>query len=215
MTTKERAHCVLKVLHKMYPTFETHLIASSPWELLIATILSAQCTDARVNQVTPVLFNSWPDAFSLAKASLQDVEAVVKTTGFYKNKAKHIIATAKVIANEYNGIPPQTMNELIRLPGVARKTANVVLWGGFGLNIGIAVDTHVKRISYRLGLTKHTNPILIEQDLMSLFPKNEWGGINHRMVWFGRQFCTAKKPLCDICEMRIFCLRIGITVHNS
>lgn len=210
MIKKQYAACVLTLLKKKYPTFETHLVASNPWELLIATILSAQCTDACVNQVTPILFTHWPDALALAKASLENVEQVIKATGFYKTKAKHIIETAKRIVYIYNGVVPQTMSELITLPGVARKTANVVLWGGFGINIGIAVDTHVKRISYRIGLTVNTDPVLIEQDLMQLFPQSEWGAINHRMVWFGRQVCKAKKPLCIECEMNTFCQRNGI-----
>lgn len=220
MTIQERASQVLLVLCKKYPTFETHLIASNPWELLIATILSAQCTDARVNQVTPKLFTCWPDAFSLSKASFEDVSQVVKSTGFYKSKAKHIIATAQRVVAVYGGVLPQTMEDLITLPGVARKTANVVLWGGFGLNFGIAVDTHVKRIAYRLGLTASIDPILVEQDLMKLFPQQEWGGINHRMVWFGRHTCSAKKPLCTNCEMRNFCPRKGLgggskRTHNT
>lgn len=210
MIKKQRAACVLSLLKKRYPTFETHLVANNPWELLIATILSAQCTDARVNQVTPILFTRWPDPSALALSMLEEVEQVIRTTGFYKSKAKHIIETAKRIMYNYNGVVPQTMDELITLPGVARKTANVVLWGGFGINVGIAVDTHVKRISYRLGLTANTDPSLVEKDLMNLFPQSEWGAINHRMVWFGRHVCKAKNPLCTCCEMNTFCPHNGI-----
>ncbi len=210
MTKRQQAKNVLGALYKRYPTFETHLVAHSPWELLIATILSAQCTDARVNQVTPVLFRRWPDAFTLAHACFEDVMSVVKPTGFYKNKAKHIIEAAKRIVNTYQGVLPQTMEDLITLPGVARKTANIVLWGAFNINVGIAVDTHVKRIAYRLGLTKHKDPIKIEQDLMALFPQSEWGAINHKLVWFGRHVCSAKNPLCHQCEMVSFCSAIGV-----
>lgn len=163
MTDKQRAAKVLELLAERYPDLETHLIAESPWELLVATVLAAQCTDKRVNQVTPELFRRWPDPAALAQATIPELEEVIHSVGFYHSKAKHLIAAAQLVVKEFNGETPNTMKDLIKLPGVARKTANVVLWGGFGINEGLAVDTHVKRISGRLGLTKHTDPVDIER----------------------------------------------------
>ncbi len=202
---QKRAALVQASLAQKYPIPDTHLIASSPWQLLVAVILSAQCTDARVNLVTPNLFAKWPDAKSLAKATLEEVENVIRSTGFFRNKAKNIIASAKRITQEYNGEVPKSLQELITLPGVARKTANVVLWSCFGINEGIAIDTHVGRIAFRLGLTKSKDVLVVEKDLMQLFPKDQWGLLNHRLVWFGRHVCDAKKPLCQQCEMQAFC----------
>ncbi len=204
-TIQKRASLVQAALAGKYPEPETHLIAANPWQLLVAVILSAQCTDARVNMVTPNLFARWPDASSLAKAPLNEVEQVIRSTGFFHNKAKNIIASAKRITEDFGGEVPRTLAELITLPGVARKTANVVLWSSFGINEGIAIDTHVGRIVFRLGLTKSTNVIQVEKDLMALFPCEEWGLLNHRLVWFGRHVCDAKKPLCEQCEMQSFC----------
>ena len=214
MTPKQRAAHVLKLLALRYPTPETHLVACSPWELMIATILAAQCTDKRVNEVTPELFRRWPGPAELAQAPLEEVEAVVRPTGFYRNKAKHIIGAGQTVRDLFHGTVPKTMQELIQIPGVARKTANVVLWGAYGINEGLAVDTHVKRISRRLGLTTNTDPVDIEQDLMKLFPKKEWGNVNHRLVWFGRHVCDARRPLCPVCEMAPFCPSSGKTNEN-
>ncbi len=202
---QKRAALVQETLAKKYPVPATHLIAANPWQLLVAVILSAQCTDARVNIVTPNLFSRWPEAKDLALAELADVEEVIRSTGFFRNKAKNIIASAQLITNKFQSEVPRTLAELITLPGVARKTANVVLWSSFGINEGIAIDTHVGRIVYRLGLTKSTDVIQVEKDLMGLFPKGEWGLLNHRLVWFGRHICDAKKPLCEQCEMQEFC----------
>ncbi len=202
---QKRAALVQVALANKYPVPDTHLVASTAWQLLVAVILSAQCTDARVNIVTPNLFALWPDAKSLANAPLEEVENVIRSTGFYRNKAKNIIASAKRITQVFNDEVPKTLQELITLPGVARKTANVVLWSCFGINEGIAIDTHVGRIAYRLGLTKSKDVIVVEQDLMKLFPKDQWGLLNHRLVWFGRHICDAKKPLCVQCEMQDFC----------
>ncbi len=212
---QKRAALVQTSLAKKYPVPDTHLIAANPWQLLVAVILSAQCTDARVNIVTPNLFALWPDAKSLAKASLEEVENVIRSTGFFRNKAKNIIASAKRITNEFNDEVPQTLQELITLPGVARKTANVVLWSCFGINEGIAIDTHVGRIVFRLGLTKSKDVLVVEQDLMKLFPKDQWGLLNHRLVWFGRHVCDAKKPLCAQCEMQDFCPKKPWTSPNK
>ncbi|CAK7028757.1 MAG: Endonuclease III [Desulfovibrio sp.] len=211
MTKKERAAIVLQKLAERYPHPETHLEAHNPWELTIATVLAAQCTDKRVNMVTPHLFARWAGPAELAKAPVGEVEEVIRSTGFYRNKAKNIVAAAKRVMEVYGGQVPCTMQDLITLPGVARKTANVVLWGSFGINEGLAVDTHVGRIAYRLGLTKHKDPVKVEQDLMALFPKPEWGNVNHRMVWFGRDVCDAKKPLCGACEMAAICPKLEYT----
>lgn len=209
-TIKKRAALVLERLRARYPEPETHLEACTPWELTIATVLAAQCTDARVNMVTPTLFAKWPDPAALAEADLLEVEQVIRSTGFYHNKAKNIIGAAKHVMAVHNGEVPRTIKELILLPGVARKTANVVLWGGFGINEGIAVDTHVKRIVHRLGLTKETEPVPVERELMKLFHRDDWGDVNHMLVWFGRHVCDARKPLCDECEMLPFCPRVGV-----
>ncbi len=202
---QEKSQRVLAVLGELYPKPETHLIHNSPFELLVATILSAQCTDARVNKVTPVLFDKWKNMEELSKARLEDLEEVIRSTGIYKNKAKNILATANLLIKDFNSKVPQNMNDLLRLPGVARKTANVVLFGAFGINSGIAVDTHVKRIAFRLGLTKEVNPDRIEKDLIEIFAQDEWGNLNHRMVWFGRDVCDAKKPRCQECDLLSIC----------
>lgn len=205
MTPAQRASRVLALLRERYPSLDMHLNADNPWQLLVATVLAAQCTDARVNTVTPEFFRRWPGPGELAGASVEDVEQVIRSTGFYHGKARHLVAAAHRVVHVYGGEPPRSIAELVTLPGVARKTANVVLWGGYGINEGLAVDTHVKRIAFRLGLTTHTDPVEVERDLMPLFPREEWGGVNHRMVWFGRQVCTARKPRCENCEMRPFC----------
>ncbi len=202
---KHRAQLVQNALQARYPEPETHLIAHSPWQLLVAVILSAQCTDERVNKVTPQLFALWPDAAHLAHAAVVEVEQVIRSTGFYHNKAKNIVTAAQRVMEHFGGSVPRTLQELITLPGVARKTANVVLWGAFQINEGIAVDTHVGRIAFRLGLTTATAPITVEQNLMMLFPQEEWGRVNHRMVWFGRHVCDARKPQCHVCPMLDFC----------
>ena len=205
---KEQADRVLQALALRYPKPATHLIHNNPWELLVATALSAQCTDARVNKVTPILFARWKTPKDLAQATQEQVEEVVHSTGFYHNKAKNLIGAAKILEAEFNGEVPRTMEELIRVPGVARKTANVVLFGAYGQNVGLAVDTHVKRITHRLGLTNNTDPSHVEKDLMELFPQHEWGNVNHRLVWFGRHVCDARNPKCEECEMESYCPKL-------
>lgn len=205
---KEQAQKVQEGLQKRYPKPETHLHHETPWQLLVATVLSAQCTDARVNMVTPVLFAKWNDPFALAKADIKDVEDVIKSTGFYHNKAKNIVTGAKFLVENYHGEVPRTMEELIKVAGVARKTANVVLFTAYGINEGIAVDTHVKRISHRLGLTNSQDPVQVEKDLMEVFPQQEWGNVNHRLVWFGRHICDARNPLCGECEFHSICPKL-------
>lgn len=192
-------------LGKRYPLSQSALEYGNEWELLVATILAAQCTDARVNTVTPKLFSLWPGPGELMRASQEELEDVIHSTGFYRNKAKNLLACAKMTHETYNDILPRTIEELIKLPGVARKTANVVLFGAHGINAGIAVDTHVKRISYRLGLTASQDPVKIEQELMAIFPREEWGNVNLRMVSFGRDVCMARKPACASCEFEEFC----------
>ena len=198
---------MLAALQQRYPHPRTHLDAQNAWELLVATVLAAQCTDARVNTVTPELFRRWPTPAALAEAPIEELEGVIRPTGFYHSKAKNLLGAARRVCDVFDGQIPQNIEDLITIPGVARKTANVVLFGAFGINEGLAVDTHVKRIAYRLGLTDETDPVPIERDLMKLFPREEWGDVNHRMVWFGREVCDARKPLCDACEMRSFCPR--------
>lgn len=204
---KKRARQTLAELKARYPDTGTQLEYRNPWELLVAVELAAQCTDARVNEVTPAFFSRWPGPCELAAAAQADVEAVIKPCGFYRNKARNLVAAARIVCEQYGGQLPASMAELVKLPGVARKTANCVLFAGFGINEGMAVDTHVKRIAYRLGLTDNIDPVRIEKDLTALFPAEEWGDLNHRMVWFGREICKARKPACESCAMRNFCPR--------
>jgi endonuclease-3 len=196
---------VLTKLSARYPLPQTQLDWKDPWELLVATVLSAQCTDIRVNAVTPIFFSRWPDPHTLAKADIALIEKIIHSTGFFRNKAKHLRQTAQILVTKYNGQVPRTMAELVALPGIARKTANIVLSNAFGIHEGIAVDTHVARIARRLGLTSSTNPVQIEKDLMPLFPRAEWGNINHRLVLFGREICTSRKPKCSECELADIC----------
>lgn len=205
----EKAKKILEGLAKRYPNSATQLVYTNPWELLVATQLSAQCTDERVNMITPNFFKRWPHPEELTQASLQEIEKVIHSTGFYHNKAKNLLACANQLIADFEGQVPKTMDELIKLPGVARKTANVVLFGAYGINAGIAVDTHVKRISYRLGLTENQDPVKIEKDLMEIFPQEEWGNVNFRMVLFGREVCKAKKTLCQECEFLEFCPKLS------
>lgn len=207
---KTIADKVLSLLAKRYPHPETHLAHRTPWELLAATMLAAQCTDERVNTVTPALFARWPDPAAMAGALPAEVEEYVRPAGFFRNKARNLVGAAGRIVEQYGGKVPDSMEALLTLPGVARKTANVVLFGAYGINSGIAVDTHVGRISYRLGLTASHNPAQVERDLMALFPRREWGNLNHRLVWFGRHVCTARGPSCAVCEMAGFCERNGV-----
>ena len=207
---KRRAEAVLGILKRRYPSPQTMLEHKTPWQLLVATVLAAQCTDARVNTVTPEFFKKWPGPAQLADASVEDIEHVIRPTGFYHNKAKNLLRAASRVMGAFGGELPQSIEELVTIPGVARKTANVVLWGAFGINQGLAVDTHVKRISFRLGLTSNTDPEKIEQDLIRLFPQQEWGDVNHRLVWFGRDICDARRPKCPACELSALCPRQGV-----
>ncbi len=203
----ERAKRTVELLAARYPEPASMLEHGSPWELLVATVLAAQCTDERVNTVTPELFRRWPTPRELALADVAEVERVVHPTGFYRNKAKNLVAAARLLVERHGAEPPRTMEELVKVPGVARKTANIVLFGGYGINEGIAVDTHVKRVSHRLGLTGQTDPVKVERELMGLVERKEWGDFNHRMVQFGRDVCRARSPRCGDCEMAGFCPR--------
>lgn len=205
-----RAARVWELLEARYPAPGTHLVHENAWELLVATVLAAQCTDARVNTITPEFFRRWPRPADLLSATQEEVEEVIHSAGFYHSKARNLLGAARRVVEMHGGEVPRTLAELILVPGVARKTANVVLWGAFGINEGLAVDTHVKRISYRLGLTRHQEPVRIERDLMELFPRHAWGDVNHCMVWFGRDVCDARKPDCGHCEMAGFCPRVGV-----
>ena len=199
------AKLVNKFLKKEYPDVECSLNFSNPLELLVATILSAQCTDERVNKVTPLLFKKYKTAKDYSKANLEKFMEEIHSTGFYKNKSKNIIGAARIIVEKFEGKVPDSMEKIITLPGVARKTGNVVLGNAFGIASGIVVDTHIKRLSYRIGLTKNTNPEKVEKDLIELIPKKDWIDFAHRLVKHGRQVCIARKPDCDNCGMKSFC----------
>jgi len=209
-TLAKRARLVAERLARRYPQPRTELTWSTPWELLAATILSAQCTDARVNQVTPRLFVRWKNALEMSNADLSEIETVIRSTGFFRNKAKSLRGAAQRIMAAYGGEVPRTMEDMLTLPGVARKTANVVLGNAYGVLAGIAVETHVKRIRFRLGLTGETQPERIERDLMQLFPRQSWSDVNHYLVLFGREVCSARKPACDRCELEDLCPRAGL-----
>lgn len=205
LTKKRRALLILERLKELYPEAPCSLDYENPLQLLIATMLSAQCTDARVNIVTPALFERFPTATDYAEAEISEIEAYVKSTGFYRNKAKNIRAACEKILTDFGGEVPQSMETLTSLPGVARKTANVVLAHGFGINAGVTVDTHVKRITNRLGLTKHDTPIKIEQDLMKLLPQPDWENWSIRLVYHGRAVCDARNPACERCQLLEWC----------
>jgi endonuclease-3 len=214
-TAKRRAAQVVRRLKAEYPQVECALVHHSPLQLLVATILSAQCTDERVNLVTPALFKKYPTAADLAAALLADLEAAVKTTGFFRNKAKNIRACCQRLQDEYDGEVPQSLETLVQLPGVGRKTANVVLGTAFGLPTGVVVDTHVTRLSRRLGLTRHNDAVKIERDLIALLPRREWIDFSHRLIHHGRRVCKARKPLCDACVLVSLCPQIGVTVARG
>ena len=201
----ERAGEVFDLLASEYPDAHCELTFADPFQLAVATILSAQTTDVRVNMVTPVLFARYPDAESLANAQQTDVEEIVHTTGFFRNKAKNIIGFARGVMAEHDGEVPKTIAELHALPGVGRKTANVVLGNAFGIDEGVVVDTHIKRLSTLLRLTKEKTPEKIEVDLMGVFPGERWTQLAHLFIWHGRRTCDAKKPRCEACVIAHFC----------
>ena len=209
MKREERAAAIVKALSRVYPDAHCELDFADPLQLLISTILSAQCTDKRVNMVTPELFKRYRTAADLAAASQEDIEKVIQSTGFYRSKAKAIRATCADIVAKHGGKVPQTMEELTTLRGVGRKTANVVLGNAFGKNEGVVVDTHVSRLAQRLGLTKQTTPEKIEEDLIKLIPRARWTDFSHWLIWHGRRRCYARKPDCPGCELRAICPSAG------
>jgi endonuclease-3 len=201
---------IIEILEKTYPDAECSLTFRNPFELMIATILSAQCTDARVNKVTPSLFAQFPDAQKMSKASQEEIEAIIQSTGFYRAKAKNIRGACKILTKEYGGKIPDTIEALVKLPGVGRKTANVILGNAFHKPAGLVVDTHVKRIAFRLGLTHQKTPEKIEQDLNGKIPERYWVLLPHWLIHHGRQICLARKPLCSECPVASLCSKNGL-----
>lgn len=202
---KQRSREILAILTELYPNATCSLNYATPVQLLVATILSAQCTDKRVNKVTPALFARFPDAPALAGCDRQELETLIRSTGFYRNKAKNIQGACQTIVTDFNGEVPNAMEQLLKLPGVARKTANVVSAHGFGNIQGVTVDTHVKRLSNRWKLTKSDKPLQIERDLMALLPQSEWENYSIRTIYHGRAVCKARSPLCDVCQLVHLC----------
>lgn len=210
----DRVKKILPVLKKMYPQARCSLDHAKPLELLVATILSAQCTDERVNIVTKTLFKKYRDAGAYAAVPQEELERDIQSTGFFRNKAKSIRAMAAALVEKHGGEVPRTMDELTALAGVGRKTANVVLGNAFGLNVGVTVDTHVTRLSQRLGLTKHTDAVKIEQDLIPIVPQTDWALWSHLLIFHGRSICQARKPKCGECGVRDWCPRVDV-IRNS
>lgn len=206
---RERALRIAQRLQDVYPDATCELDFHNPWQLLIATILSAQCTDKMVNQVTPALFEQFPDPAALARAPQRKVESLIRRTGFYSQKAKAIRACARVVTERFHGDVPRTMEDLVSMQGVGRKTASVVLGTAFG-QPAVFVDTHVKRLTFRLGLTKHEDPIEIERDIRTLLPPEQWTQFCHRLIHHGRRICFARKPQCDVCPLADLCPQIGV-----
>ncbi len=200
-----RAQAIIRILFKEYPHDQTALHYRDPFQLLVAVILSAQCTDVRVNMVTPQLFSRFSTPHNFAKAHVKELESLIHSTGFYHNKAKNIIGCAQALLERHQGVVPETMEELFQLPGVGRKTANVVLGEAFGKIEGVVVDTHVARLSNRLGFTTEQDAVKIEHDLMPLIPKKKWFHFSHALIFHGRKICSARKPLCSTCSLHKFC----------
>ena len=207
---KRHAAKVVRCLKRDYPLAECALRHDNAFQLLVATILSAQCTDERVNMVTKVLFDQYPSPQQLAEAPLKSIEKIIQSTGFFRNKAKNIKACCQDLVELHDGEVPQRLDDLVNLAGVGRKTANVVLGTAYGIPSGVVVDTHVGRITRRLGLTDESDPVKVERELMKLLPKKEWIQYSHRMIHHGRQVCKARSPQCDICSMDKICPRVGV-----
>jgi endonuclease-3 len=210
----ERVAAILKGLDEAYPNAVCALDHKTPWELLVATILSAQCTDVRVNMVTPELFRRFPTPTAMAKAPIPELEDLIRTTGFFRNKAKSIKGAAQAIVERFGGEVPRTLDELITVPGAARKTANVVLGVSYGLAEGVVVDTHVFRIARRLGLAKGDTPQKVEQELMRVLPRDKWIDFSHQIIHHGRQVCLARKPKCNVCNLEQICHSKDKTWHS-
>ncbi len=211
---QEKVNKIIKILDKEYGDVDIALNFSNVFELMVATILSAQCTDKRVNIVTSTLFKKYKTIKDYANADLKEFENDIKSTGFYRNKAKNIIETANIVLNKFNGVVPKTMEELTTLKGVARKTANIVLGSGYGINVGIAVDTHVIRLTNLIGLSKNSDPKKIEKDLMKIIPKKHWKNISFMIQTLGRRVCIARRPKCDICPVNKLCNYYNKKVKN-
>ena len=201
----DRARAIVEILQRTWPKATCELDFQSAYQLTVATILSAQSTDRLVNQVTPALFRRYPTPAALAQADQAELEGLIHSTGFFRQKAKSLIGMARTVVTEFDGEIPRTMDEIIRLPGVARKTANVVLGSAYGVASGIVVDTHVKRVAGRLGLTRETDPVKIEADLMEMVPREKWIDVGHQLIWHGRRICHAKKPDCSACPEAPLC----------
>lgn len=210
MNKEKQAKDIIRILRRTYPDAHCALNHANPFELLIATILSAQCTDERVNIVTADLFRNFRTPQDFVDLPQEELEEHIRSTGFFRNKAKNIKAACERIVNEYGGEVPQNMDDLLTLGGVARKTANVVLGNAFGIASGVVVDTHVKRLSNRLGLTKQKDPVKIEKDLEKLVPKKDWVMFSHWLIYHGRQVCNARKPDCDNCVLEKICPKVGV-----
>ncbi len=204
-TEQQRVRELIARLEALYPDAKCSLDFSSPWELLVATMLSAQCTDERVNMVTPGLFRRFPTIQAFADAPIEEIEDAVRSTGFFRNKAKNIQATARLLLSNHEGAVPRSMETMVGLPGVARKTANCVLGNAYEIVEGIAVDTHVGRLGQRLGLTDQSDPVKVEQELMKVLPKEKWLATNHLLIYHGRAICQARKPACHICTLVDLC----------
>lgn len=202
---KAHAADIHRRLLALYPDAHCELDYRNPYELAVATILSAQCTDKRVNLVTPELFRRWPNADALSQAPREEIEQVIQSTGFFRNKAKSLSGFATLLADKHGGDVPAVMEELIALPGIGRKTANVVLGNAFGINEGVVVDTHVQRLSIRFGLTRETDAVKVERALVPLFPRESWTMLSHLMIWHGRRICVARRPKCGICPLADIC----------
>lgn len=205
MPDPQRVEKLLEVLQATWGHATCELDHDNPYQLLVATILSAQSTDKMINKVTPALFEKYPDATALAAAEPAELEVMIHSTGFFRNKTKSLLGMSRQVVRDHGGVIPSTMKELVALPGVARKTANVVLGTAFGINVGVVVDTHVKRITNKLGLTDETNPVKVERDLMQVVPQPRWTDFAHQVIWHGRRTCFARKPACDRCELAPMC----------
>ena len=212
---KDHARRVCKALEREYPEATCALVHSDPYQLLVATILSAQCTDVRVNMVTPELFRRFPDAGKLARADQGELEALIRSTGFFRAKSRSLLAMARKVVDDHGGMIPRDLESLTTLPGVGRKTANVVLGTAFGIASGVVVDTHVKRLARRLGMALRTTPEQIEQELMQSVPRDLWVDLSHRLIHHGRRVCLARRPRCEICSLARICPKIGVAAANE
>lgn len=209
MTKKERLAYIREGLEQLYPDADCSLTYVDPWQLMVSAILATQCTDKRVNMVTPALFARYPDVYAFAAADELELQEYIRSTGFYHNKAKNIIGAARLLVDEYGGKVPDEIDELVKLPGVGRKIANLIVGDVFGKS-AIVVDTHCKRIAYRMGFTKNTDPVKIEKDLRTFVPEDYGAKFCHQIVLLGREYCVARKPKCDVCPLALWCKKAGI-----